>query len=102
MLSFEVQNIACKIGYYYLQKHNGHYAKTEKEITDTRFIKIDVTTDNSVSITVGRPGLLIGKKGTNIDALSKYLGKEVKIIEEMDDLHAYLIPQPPLEAQEQW
>jgi len=100
MLSEEVKDIASKIGHYYLQKLNGDYALAEKEITDTRFTKIEVTTDNTLSITAGRPGLLIGKKGTNIDALSKYLRMEIKIIEEMDDLHVWLIPEPPWEETE--
>jgi ribosomal protein S3 len=46
----------------------------------------------SITITTERPGILIGKRGTNIDALEKFLGTKVKIIEDQDPLYHYLIP----------
>ena len=48
-----------------------------------------------MEITTSRPGLLIGKRGSNIEELSDWLKKKVKIIEAKDDLNNYLIPYPP-------
>jgi ribosomal protein S3 len=96
MLSEEVKGMAAAIGAYYLQKNNGDYVATEKEITSMRIsaIAVDSTLPHSkvVSITTERPGLLIGKRGTNIDALEKFLGHKVKVIEDRDPLYNYLIP----------
>ena len=98
MLSQEVKDVAERIGQYYLEKNHGDYASTELEITSLHISEIQV--DNSlahsiaISITTARPGLLIGKRGTNIDALEKYLNTKVKIIEDKDPLHSYLIPYP--------
>ena len=96
MLSDE--EAAAAIGAYYLQKNHGDYAATEKEITSLGISA--VTVDNSlphsktISVTLARPGLLIGKRGTNIDALEKFIGTKVKVIEDRDSLFHYLIPQP--------
>jgi hypothetical protein len=45
-----------------------------------------------VAITTTRPGMLIGKRGTNFDALEKFLGVKIKIYEERDPLLSWLIP----------
>ena len=92
MLSDQVKDIASKIGAFYLRKNNGDYTATEKEIVDLRIMKIEVAVNKAVVITIGRPGLLIGKRGTNVDALSKFLQTEIKIIEDMDNLHSWLVP----------
>jgi ribosomal protein S3 len=64
-------------------------------IISKRKIEVDDILPNSVSITTARPGLLIGKRGINIDALTHYLGTKVKIIEEKDPLSSWLIPYRP-------
>ena len=93
MLSNEVKEMASKIGCFYLQKHDDDYERTAAHI-ELRISKIDVQ-ENCVTITTARPGLLIGKRGQNIDALTQHLGMAIKIIEEEDPLLQYLIPEPP-------
>lgn len=93
MLSEEVKDVASRIGQFYLEKNHGDYKAAEKEITDLRISEITVV-NNIASITTARPGLLIGKKGTNIDALNKYLQAEIRIIEDKVPLCYFLIPYP--------
>lgn len=94
MLDNEIREVASAIGQFYLQKNSGDYQAAEKEIHSLLISKIEVT-HNSVSVTTGRPGLLIGRMGRNVDALSKFLKKEVRVIEDMDPLAYYLIPRFP-------
>jgi len=91
MHSEEAKDAARKIGLFYLEKNNNNYEATEQEINKLRITKVDVT-DNKVIIITERPGLLIGKRGENIDKLTEALGMNVHIIEEFDPLSAYLIP----------
>lgn len=91
MHSEEAKDAARKIGLFYLKKNNNDYEATEQEINKLRITKVDVT-DNKVIIITERPGLLIGKRGENIDKLTDALGMEIHIIEEFDPLSAYLIP----------
>ena len=91
MLYQAIRDIAVKIGQFYLQKHNGDYEAAEKELVNTRITKIDIVV-NTVHITAAHVGLLIGKRGQNIDNLSKFLETEVKIYEDTDNLYDYLIP----------
>lgn len=96
MLPEKVREMASNIGQYYLKKNSGDYVSTEREIMSLQISKIEVddTLPNlvEVSITTARPGLLIGKRGINIDALTHYLGTKVKIIEEKDPLSSWLLP----------
>lgn len=92
----KVREVASRIGAFYLQKNNGDFKATEAEILKLQIsnISIDDRLPHSVSIaiTTARPGILIGKRGQNIDALSRFLGTEVKVIEDQDPLSAWLIP----------
>lgn len=97
MLANDIKEVAMNIGQYYLQKNNGDYKKTEQDIVNLGITKIEVDPATwerpaTVSITVGRPGLFIGKRGTNIDALEKYLKIKVKIIEDTERLIDWLVP----------
>ncbi len=98
MLPENVHEAAMKIGVFYLQKNNGDYKKTEEEISKLQISKIEVddTLPNSVviSITTARPGMLIGRRGQNIDELTQYMGTKIKILEEKDPLSSWLIPSP--------
>jgi transcription antitermination factor NusA-like protein len=94
MLSEEVKNVARKIGQFYLEKNNQNYELTEKDIDNLRISKIEIV-DDKIAITTAAPGRLIGMRGKNILLLQEYLGQKVKIIEEMDPLFVYLIPQEP-------
>ena len=91
MIPHEVKTVALAIGQFYLQKNKGDYNATAKEITDIHISKIEVT-NKGISITTACPGRLIGSRGLNIDALSKFLKKDIHIVEEMDPLISYLIP----------
>ena len=87
----EVKDVAQNIGQFYLKKNNGDYKATAQEILALRISKIEVA-NSEISITTGRPGLLIGKRGTTIDALSQHLKVKIKIFEDVDHLSFYLIP----------
>lgn len=94
----ESKEVAARIGNFYLRKNNGDYAASQKEIEQLRISKVEVTVDgNCVIITTARPGLVIGRRGQNIDALTDALRMKVRIVEEADPLDSYLIPQPPEE-----
>jgi len=94
------------IASFYLQKHEDKPAaeavsKAEQDIRDLMITKITVLpgemlpsgrnpdgkvvgfkhTKSIVVIRLERPGLLVGKWGTNIDALEKFLNAEVRIVE---------------------
>lgn len=105
MFSEKVKEIAKSIGQFYLQKNNGDYIATEKEVLRLQIKKIEfLIRENPAGeqiheaiITAGRVGLLIGKRGTNIDALTKHLGMKVKIMEDNDPLESYLIPYEPVD-----
>lgn len=91
MLDAVIREVAKNIGTFYLQKNNGDYEKTEMELLHLLISKIEMK-GSDVVITTARPGLLIGKRGTNIDALTKHLKSEVRIIEDMDCVSDSLIP----------
>jgi ribosomal protein S3 len=95
MLSKPIRDVAETIGQFYLQKNNGDYAATAQEIANLRIVKLDPTGD-SVSITTGRPGILIGRRGITIIALSKFIHEKmqlkIKIIEDTDNLQDCLTP----------
>lgn len=79
--SDEVREIAESIGTFYLNKHKGDYEKASEEVVNLQVNNIVVLPDGSVEIYTARPGMLIGKLGKNVDALTKHLGKQIKIKE---------------------
>jgi len=84
------KELAAEIGAFYLEKNQGDYVATEKEISALHITNVE-TKDGKAYISTGRPGLLIGKRGQNIDLLSKWLKKPVHIIE-VESLLPYLVP----------
>lgn len=80
--SKEQEEIGYKISSFYLQKHNGDYTTAREEVEKVRINNIEVR-DNKVFIFTSRPGLLIGRKGENIDKLISILGP-IKIVESFD------------------
>lgn len=92
MISEQVQEIARQIGKFYLTKNNGDYKKASDEILKLQITKLEVLDDGRVCITTNRPGLLIGKRGENIDNVCRHLGMKIHVIEEMDHIYNYLIP----------
>jgi hypothetical protein len=87
----EVIKVAKAIGQFYLNKHDGDYDKAEDELVRLGISHIEMI-ENGVAIVLYRVGLLIGKKGDNIEALGKHLGLNVKIYEEAQPLISFLVP----------
>jgi ribosomal protein S3 len=73
--------IAYKIGYFYFNMNSGitnlieQVKETTKDIDVLKITKIEFDGSN-ISITTQRPGLLIGRHGADIQALSEWLHKE--------------------------
>lgn len=92
MISEEVKEIAAKIGLYYLEKNNHDYQEAGSEIIDLRIEQILVLSEDEIVIVLARPGLLIGRRGSNLDALSTYIKKKIRVVESREQLIDYLIP----------
>jgi ribosomal protein S3 len=98
------KEIISKIGRFFLERNlkksdnetkvHQVYLQTRKEIQILGITRIVLTSDNEIEIHLDRPGLLIGKKGEQINALSKYMEQyginKIQILE--DNLFEYLIP----------
>lgn len=89
MLTPEERVVAKAIGAFYLQKCNNDYDKARDEIVNLLITDLKVDPEK-ITLTVGRPGRLIGKWRENIEALAKALGRKVHIIE--NDLVDAMIP----------
>jgi hypothetical protein len=76
--SFEVgekeQKILRTIGYFYHDAYAPDTNKAYQYIRDLGIHKI-IIEDNAIYICLERPGLFIGLRGSNIEALQKYLSK---------------------------
>lgn len=71
--NYDIRRIARSIGYFYQSKHshqNQHYIRECIEMLKIHGLEMK---GDVLWITLGRPGLLIGKRGENIDALLKYM-----------------------------
>jgi predicted PilT family ATPase len=78
--SQQAEGIGYAISSFYLNKHNQDYLAAQKEVEKLKIVNITIEND-VVTISTSRPGLLIGRKGGNIDALEKHLDKKIKIVE---------------------
>jgi hypothetical protein len=89
----KLHEVATKLGQFYLNKNGGDYAKATDEIYRLHIKSIVIAEDDAVIITAGRLGLLIGKRGTNIDAISKFFnGRVFKLIEDTESILDLVIP----------
>lgn len=93
MIDSKIQEVAVALGRFYLDKCNGDYNKAADELYKLHIVSIAITEDDSIVITLARVGLFIGKRGTNIDAVSKFFGRTIKVVEAMDSIYDYIIPQ---------
>ncbi len=88
----EDKRICSHIGHFYLTKHKEDYDAAQKEIENTGFVRVE-NVGETVLIEARRVGLLIGLRGTNVDALQAYLGKKIFIKECIDSVEdAILCP----------
>jgi ribosomal protein S3 len=76
----DAELIGYELSTFYLIKNNHDYQKAAKEVISLNITDIEVQGEE-IHIYLNRPGLIIGRKGENIDALTKFLGKTVKIHE---------------------
>ncbi len=77
----QLRDIASKIKEYYLDKSiNNETAKSE--IFSLGITRLELK-NNVLTITLQRPGVLIGSKGSNIEALQKYLNLTIEVKEEL-------------------
>jgi ribosomal protein S3 len=97
-MKYENRDFARMIGEFYLIKNRGDYKKTSEEIATIQITGVDYNC-RVLRIVTGRPGLIIGRRGENIDKLKEYVLKqigeifELKIIE--DKVIPYLYPYEP-------
>jgi len=91
MISREVQEVAAKIGEFFLNKHSGDYVATQKAVEALRITQISLA-ENKVTIELGRPGLLIGRRCEQIDNLGEFLGLKIHIVEATDHILNWLVP----------
>jgi ribosomal protein S3 len=92
----EIENraIAQCIGEYYLGKNIGDYKKTQEDITILGITQVEHKQD-TIIITLQRCGILIGRRGENIDALQKFLATKTKYTKlniKEDKIISWLIP----------
>jgi hypothetical protein len=76
----EEENIGYKINYFYCEKHKGNIEAAAKEVRSLKIKEIEIKGD-TVEISLARPGLLIGRRGKNINALSEVLGMKTSVVE---------------------
>lgn len=82
-----------KIGFFFLDLQDGNYKETERFLRSMQISQVKLEGEK-VIISLRRPGLLIGKKGTTVERLSKHLGMDIHIEEDSEEyLYDYLIPQ---------
>lgn len=94
MIDPKLHEAATKLGQFYLNKNGGDYAKATDELYRLHIKEVAVADDGTVTLTVGRIGLLIGKRGTNIDALSKFFGHPIRCVEDTNSILDIVIPRP--------
>lgn len=85
-------DVLGQIGIFFLNENGGCYHKTEQFIRNIGIAEI-MLIGNKLTLTVKRPGLLIGRRGMTFDKLKDHLGLEIHLIEVKEDILDYLIPQ---------
>ena len=93
--SQELQDIGYEIGHFYLKKCGNNYQAAQKEVESLKITNIEKVNDDTINITLARPGLLIGRKGQNIEALVDHLKKKINITEGFH-WDSVLVPEDPM------
>lgn len=74
------QHICAAIGYFYYEKNFKNNSMTTEQIENLGIYKVNYNKKtHKVEITLERPGLLIGKKGENINKLVKFILNNTQI-----------------------
>lgn len=76
----EIEKIGYAICSFYTAKYNHDYVEANKAMAMLQIRDIKKDSD-VIEIYLGRPDLIIGRLGENIDALEKWLKCKIKIIE---------------------
>lgn len=87
-----IREVGAQIGEYYLQKNNGDYESAGREVANLRVTDLSFIGVNRLAIKCCRPGLLIGRRGHNIDMLSQHIGMSVKVVEDSMDFTYIVTP----------
>lgn len=76
----DLDSIACSIGYYYFDKAcktlptEGAVTQATKDVSMLGITSLELSQDGgALTITLTRPGLIIGRHGEEIKALAEYL-----------------------------
>lgn len=77
----EAQEVGYSISNFYLKKHNFVYPDAQREVEKLKITSIEVNDEGDVMIYLGRPGLLIGRRGENINDLSAFLNRKINVVE---------------------
>jgi len=94
----DLKNIAIQIGEYYLQRHNGSHELACDEIKLLGVVGLTLRKTlygYTLEITLIRPGILIGRRGENIEKLKDFLSTvfskriAIKIIEDKIIQHIF-------------
>lgn len=76
------KDVMFKLAMFFLEKNGNDPAKALQELASYLITKIEVS--DKLTIHLSRIGKFIGAKGKQINALSKFLGMEVCLIEVRD------------------
>lgn len=80
MFTEQEKEVLTKIGEFFLLKNNQNYSETEIQLRKMQITDILVTKER-ITVTLRRPGLLLGFRGGLITELQEYLGVEIAIVE---------------------
>ena len=104
MLPQNIRDAAKCIGEFYLSKNEAHgdhkYDKTAGDLLHLLITKLEIDeTTKVLEITTGRPGMLIGRRGKNIQELCDWVMQKlqlgIRVVEDMDALYDTMVPDEP-------
>ncbi len=87
--SEEIKHIAQQIGQFILTENHGDYKAANDFITKLRINRLELVGGKLV-IETSRPGLLIGKRGEQIEKLQAYLNLPLHIEETREHVTDYM------------
>lgn len=76
-----MNEIVTKLAAYFMDKHCGDIDEAYKDLLFLQISSISIGTDGAVTFHTARPGMFIGAKGRQHEAISNALGCKIKIVE---------------------